>query len=175
MTNSLPLRRVTVTLTSMQWVAVEAINEVWLSAVPAATEPSPDNVAALEAYAPAARSAYRPVLAAARWAADHPDDPRAWAVRDFDVTYYAAFGHDLIHWSEGGDRLWVPGVPGDLSVTADSHGPVPIHLELTPPYLTSHGLLWARFNRSPCRPSVFSSMDLWLWELGAYGLFPLTS
>ncbi|MCP2015916.1 hypothetical protein L1280_003099 [Deinococcus sp. HSC-46F16] len=169
-----PSRRLTVTLTSDQWVAVEAINEVWLVALPAATEPSPHTAATLEAYIPATRPTYRPVLAAARWAQDHRNDPRAQAVLDLDTTYYAAVGHDLIHWSVGGDRLWLPGVPGDLRVTADSHGPVPLDLELTPPYLTSHGLLWARFNLAPPGPGVFAYMNLWLWEMGADQLHPLT-
>lgn len=139
------LRQLLLPYTASQWLALHCANDVWTLAE---RGPSP----ALTGYAPTHRPAYRSLLTAAEWLQSHPHDPRAQAVTGGDFTLYMALGDDLLHWNEQGDGLWLPGVPGEMEVLEDTHGPVHLVLGESEPYMTSSGLLWVGLSVISGRP-----------------------
>lgn len=160
------LRRLLLRITTAQWSAIECANDVWMAAENGVS-------AALADYPPSRRPAYRPLLAAAAWQQAHPHDSRLAAVTQGEPTIYMTLGDDLAAWNERGDGLWLPGIPGELPVEADSHGPFPLVLGESKPFLTSSGLLWAGFDTPALRRHRGALVEVRLWEV-APATFGLT-
>lgn len=107
-------RLILVTLTELQWRAVQCLNDTW------ELIHSPD---ALAAYSPARQRAHQPMHRAGAWL--RRGDPRAVALNGRSgTTEVMLLGHELLYWNEDASALHLPGVPGLIEVVVD-HGHPP--------------------------------------------------
>lgn len=112
------LRLILVTLTDIQWIALQCLNDTWELR---------DDPAALAAYAPARQRAHQPLLRAGAWL--RSGDPRAVALSGRSgTTEVMLLGHEVLYWNETGDALHLPGVPGLIEVVLD-HGQGPVAMD----------------------------------------------
>lgn len=154
--------RLTVTLTTEQWLAVEGLNDIWLYATSAYITPSEASIDELTCYKPAHRTTSQPILAAALWVAAHPAHIQSRLARTEDATYYAAVGPDPVQWAEDGRHVMVPGVPGALPVLAATSAP---GSGVRSPAAASTQWLWACIHPLPAPLGGRVCMDLWLWPM----------
>ncbi|MPY66376.1 hypothetical protein F8S09_06635 [Deinococcus sp. SDU3-2] len=160
------VRRLLLPITTTQWSAIEAANDVWM-----ATESGVS--AALLDYPPSRRRAYRHLLSAAEWQRTCPQDPRLAAVTGNDFTILMALGDEVVYWTEQGDGLWLPGIPGVLPVEEDTHGQAAVDPGFTDPYFASSGLLWLGFDTAATRRRGGNCIELRLWEDAVTAFAPL--
>ncbi|WP_155300483.1 hypothetical protein [Deinococcus kurensis] len=104
-------RHILVSLTDVQMVALECLNDTWLLR---------DDPPALTTYGPAQRRSHAPIRRAAAWA--RTGDPRAQSLLrgGENEALCMVLGSEVVYWDEYGTQLFVPGIPGAIDVLLDS-------------------------------------------------------
>lgn len=142
---STPLRSIFTTLTSVQLLALESLNDTWLQR---------HRPVDLTTYAPAQRRAHAPIRRAAAWA--RTSDPLARALQHgLHEPVCLLMGEELFYWDESGTSLFVPGIPGMIQVVLDENPPPAVDLcGETRPYYAVSGVVAFRPVSAASAPTL---------------------
>ena len=137
-------RQIVIAADIYQVLAIECLNDTWISI---------DDPEDLATYAPAQRPAHQPMLRAGAWR--RTGDLRAKALEDTGETLLLMLhGEELLYWDQTGMYLHLPGVPGLISVRADSEHTPALKLGETGPYLAIGGAV--AIHEAPSNPSLLT-------------------